>query len=68
MPYVDNDIEMDLIYTAETHNMPTGICPFAGAETGTGGRLRDVQATGVGALYVAGTIGYLRRGAKFAAS
>ena len=58
MPYVDNDIEMDLIYTAETHNMPTGICPFAGAETGTGGRLRDVQATGVGALYVAGTIGY----------
>jgi len=49
---------MDLIYTAETHNMPTGICPFAGAETGTGGRLRDVQATGIGASYAAGTIGY----------
>ena len=34
------------------------MCPFAGAETGTGGRLRDVQATGTGAHYVAGTIGY----------
>ena len=43
MPYVQTEIDMDLIYTAETHNMPTGICPFAGAETGTGGRLRDVQ-------------------------
>ena len=55
---VDTDITVDLIYTAETHNMPTGVCPFAGAETGTGGRLRDVQATGVGASYIAGTIGY----------
>ena len=55
---VDTDVNMDLIYTAETHNMPTGVCPFAGAETGTGGRLRDVQATGVGASYICGTIGY----------
>eukprot|EP00961_Rhodomonas_salina_P273262 3692198-Rhodomonas_salina.1 len=57
-PLQDCDIKMDLIYTAETHNMPTGVCPFAGAETGTGGRLRDVQATGTGAHYIAGTIGY----------
>merc|ERR550532_2734320 len=56
--FVDAEVEMDLIYTAETHNMPTGICPFAGAETGTGGRLRDVQCCGTGAAYVAGTIGY----------
>ena len=55
---VDTDLQMDLIYTAETHNMPTGVCPFAGAETGTGGRLRDVQATGIGASYIFGTIGY----------
>jgi phosphoribosylformylglycinamidine synthase len=34
------------ILTAETHNFPTGVAPFAGAETGTGGRLRDVMATG----------------------
>ena len=33
------------LLTAETHNFPTGVAPFAGAETGTGGRLRDVQAT-----------------------
>jgi phosphoribosylformylglycinamidine synthase len=57
-PLIDADLSMDLIYTAETHNMPTGVCPFAGAETGTGGRLRDVQATGVGASYICGTIGY----------
>ena len=56
--YVEAPLDLDLIYTAETHNMPTGVCPFAGAETGTGGRLRDVQATGIGAHYVAGTIGY----------
>tara|TARA_B100000161_G_C33320615_1_gene311256 strand:+ start:254 stop:559 length:306 start_codon:yes stop_codon:yes gene_type:complete len=34
------------LLTAETHNFPTGIAPFAGAETGPGGRIRDVQATG----------------------
>ena len=55
---VDTDVQMDLIYTAETHNMPTGVCPFAGAETGTGGRLRDVQATGRGAFPVAGISAY----------
>lgn len=33
-------IESDLIYTAETHNMPTAVAPFSGATTGTGGRLR----------------------------
>jgi len=34
--------------TAETHNFPTGVAPFPGAETGTGGRLRDVQGKGDG--------------------
>lgn len=37
------------ILTAETHNFPSGVAPFPGAETGTGGRLRDVMATGRGA-------------------
>ena len=46
------------ILTAETHNFPTGVAPFPGAETGTGGRLRDVQATGVGALVGAGISAY----------
>lgn len=46
------------ILTAETHNFPTGIAPFPGAETGTGGRIRDVQATGRGAFVVAGVSAY----------
>lgn len=46
------------VFTAETHNFPTGVAPFPGAETGGGGRIRDVQATGRGALVVAGTAGY----------
>ncbi|MBI5204534.1 MAG: hypothetical protein HZA11_06410, partial [Nitrospirae bacterium] len=47
-----------LIFTAETHNFPTGVAPFPGAETGTGGRIRDVQATGRGGLVIAGTASY----------
>jgi phosphoribosylformylglycinamidine synthase len=46
------------ILTAETHNFPSGVAPFAGAETGTGGRLRDVMATGRGAYPVAGISAY----------
>eukprot|EP00559_Dactyliosolen_fragilissimus_P000909 CAMPEP_0184855730 /NCGR_PEP_ID=MMETSP0580-20130426/866_1 /TAXON_ID=1118495 /ORGANISM="Dactyliosolen fragilissimus" /LENGTH=1315 /DNA_ID=CAMNT_0027350309 /DNA_START=32 /DNA_END=3979 /DNA_ORIENTATION=+ len=46
------------ILTAETHNFPCGVAPFAGAETGTGGRLRDVMATGRGAYPVAGISAY----------
>ncbi|MBN1298722.1 MAG: phosphoribosylformylglycinamidine synthase, partial [Actinobacteria bacterium] len=47
-----------IIFTAETHNFPSGVAPFPGAETGTGGRIRDVEATGRGGLVVAGTAGY----------
>lgn len=46
------------ILTAETHNFPSGVAPFPGAETGTGGRLRDVMATGRGAHPVAGISAY----------
>ena len=35
-----------------------GVAPFPGATTGTGGRIRDVQATGTGSNVVAGTAGY----------
>jgi len=44
--------------TAETHNHPTLISPYQGAETGTGGRLRDNTAPGRGALPLAGVAGY----------
>lgn len=47
-----------IIFTAETHNFPTGVAPFPGAETGTGGRIRDVHATGKGSLVIAGTAAY----------
>ncbi|MFA5993429.1 MAG: phosphoribosylformylglycinamidine synthase [Parcubacteria group bacterium] len=46
------------LFTAETHNFPTGVAPFPGAETGTGGRIRDVQGTGKGGFIGAGTTGY----------
>lgn len=55
---VPNSITLHPILTAETHNFPTGVAPFSGAETGTGGRLRDVQATGRGAHTVAGISAY----------
>jgi len=51
-------VPYDLIFSAETHNFPSGVAPFPGAETGTGGRIRDVHATGRGSLVVAGTAGY----------
>ncbi len=52
------NIDTDVIFTAETHNFPSGVAPFPGAETGTGGRIRDVHATGRGADSTAGTAAY----------
>ncbi len=57
-PFREAELEHHLIFTAETHNFPSGVAPFPGAETGTGGRIRDVHATGSGSLVVAGTAAY----------
>lgn len=57
-PFLESELDYDIIFTAETHNFPSGVAPFPGAETGTGGRIRDVHATGRGALVVAGTAAY----------
>ncbi|XP_040269282.1 phosphoribosylformylglycinamidine synthase isoform X2 [Bufo bufo] len=57
-PYKLTSSTRHLIFTAETHNFPTGVAPFSGATTGTGGRIRDVQSTGKGAHVIAGTAGY----------
>ncbi|MCJ7665740.1 MAG: phosphoribosylformylglycinamidine synthase, partial [Actinobacteria bacterium] len=57
-PFIERQAIYHLILTAETHNFPSGIAPFSGAETGTGGRIRDVEATGRGGLVIAGTAGY----------
>lgn len=70
-------MKLNLVFTAETHNFPTGVEPFryfilklfkvylkiicnffSGASTGTGGRIRDVQAVGRGGFSVAGTAAY----------
>lgn len=51
-------LESHVLLTAETHNFPSGVAPFPGAETGTGGRIRDVQATGRGAHVIAGVSAY----------
>ena len=45
-----------ILLSAETHNFPSGVAPFPGAETGTGGRIRDVQA--MNANVTASTVGY----------
>lgn len=57
-PLVHAKVDYHPLLTAETHNFPTGVAPFPGAETGTGGRIRDVQGTGQGAFVIAGTAGY----------
>ncbi|MFZ5764909.1 MAG: phosphoribosylformylglycinamidine synthase [Thermodesulfobacteriota bacterium] len=57
-PFVRQNPTYHVIFTAETHNFPTGVAPFPGAETGTGGRIRDIQGTGRGGFVVAGTAGY----------
>jgi len=57
-PLVIKNINSHILLTAETHNFPTGVAPFPGAETGIGGRIRDVQATGKGGCVMAGSAGY----------
>jgi len=56
--FVEKQSLYHIIFTAETHNFPSGVAPFPGAETGTGGRIRDIQAVGRGGLVVAGTAAY----------
>uniref|UniRef100_A0A3Q3MLE8 phosphoribosylformylglycinamidine synthase n=1 Tax=Mastacembelus armatus TaxID=205130 RepID=A0A3Q3MLE8_9TELE len=57
-PYETRRSLRHVIFTAETHNFPTGVAPFSGATTGTGGRIRDIQSAGRGGHVIAGTAGY----------
>ncbi|XP_049852782.1 uncharacterized protein LOC126334343, partial [Schistocerca gregaria] len=54
----ERSAEYDVTFTAETHNFPTGVAPYPGAETGVGGRIRDGHAVGRGSVVVGGTAGY----------
>jgi len=56
--FIKVNVKYHLTLTAETHNFPTGVAPKPGADTGTGGRIRDGKATGRGAEIIAGTAGY----------
>ncbi len=44
-----------LAFKAETHNHPSALEPYGGAETGVGGVIRDVLGCGLGAKPVLGT-------------
>jgi phosphoribosylformylglycinamidine synthase len=57
-PLRERAADYQILFTAETHNFPSGVAPFPGAETGTGGRIRDTHAAGRGSLVVAGTAAY----------
>ncbi len=57
-PFISKQCNYHILFTAETHNYPSGIQPFQGATTGTGGRIRDGHATGRGSMVIAGTAGY----------
>ena len=43
------DEENDVCFKVETHNHPSAIDPYGGANTGLGGVIRDALGTGLGA-------------------
>src|SRR5205823_3491494 len=45
----------DICFKVETHNRPSAIEPYGGANTGLGGVIRDVLGTGLGAKPIANT-------------
>lgn len=57
-PLNTSDHDLDILFTAETHNFPCAVAPYPGAETGAGGRIRDTHATGRGSVVIASTAGY----------
>lgn len=54
------EVESDLIFTAETHNMPTAVAPFSGATTGTGGKQTLLQTVLVCLIFDTDFQTYLR--------
>ncbi|MFT4563748.1 MAG: phosphoribosylformylglycinamidine synthase [Gammaproteobacteria bacterium] len=50
--------DVHILMKVETHNHPTGISPYPGAATGSGGEIRDEGATGRGAKPKAGLTGF----------
>lgn len=52
------DEPVHVLMKVETHNHPTGIAPYAGAATGSGGEIRDEGAVGRGSKPKAGLTGF----------
>ena len=49
------DDDHDVCFKVETHNHPSAIDPYGGANTGLGGVIRDILGTGLGAKPIANT-------------
>ena len=49
------DDEYDVCFKVETHNHPSAIEPYGGANTGLGGVIRDLLGTGLGAKPICNT-------------
>lgn len=49
------DDKHDICFKVETHNHPSALEPFGGANTGIGGVLRDTMGTGLGAKPICNT-------------
>lgn len=56
--YEERTSQTHLVTKVETHNHPTAIAPFPGAATGSGGEIRDENATGRGARAKMGLSGF----------
>ncbi len=52
---IEFDDEHDVCFKVETHNHPSALEPFGGANTGIGGVLRDTMGTGLGAKPICNT-------------
>jgi phosphoribosylformylglycinamidine synthase len=49
------DDRFNLAFKVETHNHPSALEPYGGANTGVGGVIRDIMGTGLGAKPIANT-------------
>ncbi|TNE47678.1 MAG: phosphoribosylformylglycinamidine synthase [Deltaproteobacteria bacterium] len=56
--YRHHEEDVHILMKVETHNHPTGISPYPGASTGSGGEIRDEGATGRGSKPKAGLVGF----------
>lgn len=52
---IEFDDQHDVCFKVETHNHPSALEPFGGANTGIGGVLRDTMGTGLGAKPICNT-------------